>query len=177
MFQTKVVEKIKTRIVCLIPFFRKSCRLWDDVEKFSGAREVTDDNATRTQKYVTGTCFFNGKMVLWTCLIVTLYVHCLSCWLPSTAERLEMTTFVASLRLVDESGLRDHEPLGRSFDHVVCWWRVAMQVESALDWALQSTLVFSVIVWLTAVQLFESLHVLPKWFCVCLVFRWVRELF
>jgi hypothetical protein len=50
VFQTKVVEKIKTHILCLITFFRKSCRLWDNVEKFGGAREATDDNATRTHR-------------------------------------------------------------------------------------------------------------------------------
>jgi len=33
MFQTKVVEKIKTHILCLLTFSRKSCRLWDNVEK------------------------------------------------------------------------------------------------------------------------------------------------
>jgi len=33
MFQTKVVEEIKTHILCSVTFFfRKSCRLWD-VEK------------------------------------------------------------------------------------------------------------------------------------------------
>ena len=33
MFQTKVVEKIKTHILCPVTFFRKSCRLWDNLEK------------------------------------------------------------------------------------------------------------------------------------------------
>ena len=32
MFQTKVVEKIKTHILFSVTFFRKSCRLWDNVE-------------------------------------------------------------------------------------------------------------------------------------------------
>jgi len=32
MFQAKVVEKIKTYYVQLL-FFRKSCRIWDNVEK------------------------------------------------------------------------------------------------------------------------------------------------
>jgi len=34
MFQTKVVEKIKTDILCSVNYFivRKSCRLWDNVE-------------------------------------------------------------------------------------------------------------------------------------------------
>ena len=33
MFQTKVVEKIKTHILCSVTFFRKTYRLWDNVEK------------------------------------------------------------------------------------------------------------------------------------------------
>jgi len=37
MFQTKVVEKIKTHILCSITFFRKSCSLWDNVEKLRTA--------------------------------------------------------------------------------------------------------------------------------------------
>ena len=38
MFQTKVVEKIKTYILCSVNFFfRKSCRLWDNVEKYCGS--------------------------------------------------------------------------------------------------------------------------------------------
>jgi hypothetical protein len=33
MFSIKVVEKIKTHILCSITFFRKSWRLWDNIEK------------------------------------------------------------------------------------------------------------------------------------------------
>jgi hypothetical protein len=44
MFRTKFVEKIKTQIVCSKTFHRKSCRLWDNVEKYVRARQVTDDN-------------------------------------------------------------------------------------------------------------------------------------
>ena len=44
MFQTKVVEKIKTHILCSIPFLRKSYRLWDNVEKYCRAGQATDDN-------------------------------------------------------------------------------------------------------------------------------------
>jgi hypothetical protein len=32
MFQTRVVEKIKTHILCSVTFFRESCRLWDNVD-------------------------------------------------------------------------------------------------------------------------------------------------
>ena len=33
------VEKIKTHILSSDTFFRKSCRLWDNIEKCLGARE------------------------------------------------------------------------------------------------------------------------------------------
>ena len=44
MFQIKLVEKIKTHIVYSATFFRKSCRLGDNLEKFWGARESADGN-------------------------------------------------------------------------------------------------------------------------------------
>jgi hypothetical protein len=44
MFQTKVAEKIKTHILCSTTFFRKSCRLWDNVEKYCRAGQATDGN-------------------------------------------------------------------------------------------------------------------------------------
>jgi len=40
ILQTKVVEKIKTHILCSIMFFRKSYRLWDNVEKCGRARHA-----------------------------------------------------------------------------------------------------------------------------------------
>ena len=33
MFQTNVVEQLKTHILGSVTFFLKSCRLWDSVEK------------------------------------------------------------------------------------------------------------------------------------------------
>jgi hypothetical protein len=50
MFQTKVVEKIKTHILCSITFLRKSCRLWDNLWKFGKAGQVTDDNIVRRMR-------------------------------------------------------------------------------------------------------------------------------
>ena len=43
MFQTNV-KQIKTHILCSITFFRKSCRLWGNVERYGTARQATDDN-------------------------------------------------------------------------------------------------------------------------------------
>jgi hypothetical protein len=44
MFRTKVVDKFKTHILCSVTLFRKSCRLWDNVEKYRRAEQATDDN-------------------------------------------------------------------------------------------------------------------------------------
>jgi hypothetical protein len=50
MFQTKFVEKIKTHILCSATFFLKSCRLWDNVEKYGRAGQATDDNRIRRMR-------------------------------------------------------------------------------------------------------------------------------
>jgi hypothetical protein len=40
----KIVEKVKTHILCPITYFGKSCRLRDNGEKYGGAREAAHDN-------------------------------------------------------------------------------------------------------------------------------------
>ena len=51
MFQAKVVEKIKTHILCSMTFFpRKSCRLWDNVEECDRATQATDGNIIRRMR-------------------------------------------------------------------------------------------------------------------------------
>jgi hypothetical protein len=50
-FQTDVVENIKTHILRSVTFiFRKSCHLYDNVEKYFRAGQATDD------KYTDGAC-------------------------------------------------------------------------------------------------------------------------
>jgi hypothetical protein len=49
MFQTKPVEKIKTRTLYSVAFFRKSFRLWDNVEQHCRAGQATDNNMTQEQ--------------------------------------------------------------------------------------------------------------------------------
>jgi hypothetical protein len=46
MFQTKFVEK-KLTIWVSMTYFRKSYRLWDNVERYDRAGEATDDNIVR----------------------------------------------------------------------------------------------------------------------------------
>jgi hypothetical protein len=47
IFQTKTVEKTQTHILCSVSFPRKSCRLWDNVEKYGKAGQATDDNMAK----------------------------------------------------------------------------------------------------------------------------------
>jgi len=44
MFRTEVVQEIQTRILCSTTLFRKSCRLWGNVEEHCRAGQATDDN-------------------------------------------------------------------------------------------------------------------------------------
>jgi hypothetical protein len=50
MFQTEVVQKIKTNILCSITFSRKLCRLWDIVENCRWPGQTTDDNIIRRMR-------------------------------------------------------------------------------------------------------------------------------
>ena len=51
IFQTKAVEKIKTNNLCSINYvFRKSCHLWDNVEKYFTAGQDTDDYTAYEQR-------------------------------------------------------------------------------------------------------------------------------
>ena len=75
--------KIKSKHTCYVQqlfFFRKSCSLWDNVEKYYRARQVTDDNiahARYTHKICNSYCFSTAPMVARTRFNVTFYVHCL----------------------------------------------------------------------------------------------------
>jgi hypothetical protein len=97
MFQTKVVEKNKTRISSSITFPpRKSCPLSDNVEKCCKAGQTTDDNMAHahcmlgikgykytykhTLRICNNFCFLIAAMVARTCLNVTLYLHWPSSW-------------------------------------------------------------------------------------------------
>ena len=38
-FQIKLVQKMKTHILCPVIFFGKSCRVWNNAEKYGAAKE------------------------------------------------------------------------------------------------------------------------------------------
>jgi len=90
----KVVEKIKTLILCFKNFFRKSYLLWDNLEKYGRAGQATNDNIKRRmrflarklrQKYRPTLKIFplyllsTATIVTRTSLSVTLYVSFLFC--------------------------------------------------------------------------------------------------
>jgi hypothetical protein len=95
MFQTKLVKKIKTHILCSVTFSRKFCRLWDNVEKYGRAGQATDDNIIRRmriacwipklQTHTQNTCYliaFPWQQFLHErASMLTSYVHCLSCFI------------------------------------------------------------------------------------------------
>jgi hypothetical protein len=51
MFQTADAQKIKTHISCSVTFFRKSCRLWDNVGKYCTAGQATEGNIARRMRF------------------------------------------------------------------------------------------------------------------------------
>ena len=90
MFVTKFVEEIKTHVLCAVtpPPHRKSCRLWDNVEKYcrgAGHRWTISrmciacwiSKATHTLTICNTYCFSTATIVARARLIVTFYVHCL----------------------------------------------------------------------------------------------------
>jgi len=68
--------------------FSKSCRLWENVDKYCKVGQATDDNMayvlcmldTKGCKYTQSGCiiFIAATTVTWMYLIITLYVHCMS---------------------------------------------------------------------------------------------------
>jgi len=87
IFRTKIVEKIKTHILYSLTFLRKSCLLWDNVEKLCRTGRATDDDKAYAlfmldtdthSSYVTVIAFSNSTVVAPARLYVTLFVHCLS---------------------------------------------------------------------------------------------------
>jgi hypothetical protein len=49
-------KNIKTHISCTIIFLRKSCRLWERVEKYGTARRATGNNTVRRMRFA---CWIN----------------------------------------------------------------------------------------------------------------------
>jgi hypothetical protein len=44
MFQTNLIEEMKTHILCSVTLFSKMVPFWDNMEKFCRTGQATDDN-------------------------------------------------------------------------------------------------------------------------------------
>ena len=97
----------KIHILYWVTFFRKTCRLCDNVEKYGGARQATYDNiirrmrfacwiikATHTLRICNTYCSSTATVVTRTRVNITLYVHCLSCWYSLTLSNMESTAMI-----------------------------------------------------------------------------------
>jgi hypothetical protein len=100
-FRHKLLKKFTTHILCSVTFFfRKSCRLWYNLEKYGSARQATYDNIMRrmetnaklslTLRICNTNCFCTANMVARTRINVTLYVHCLSYYSYVTNQKMHI---------------------------------------------------------------------------------------
>ena len=62
----RIIEKIKTHILCSISFFRKPCRLWDNVEKCGRPKRATDDNMAHARCMLDKAMYTNSDYLLLT---------------------------------------------------------------------------------------------------------------
>ena len=94
MFQTKVVQKIKTHISCPVPFFGKSCRLWDNVEKYFRVGQATDDSMTHALCIQDNWGYKHTITICNTRVDVTSHVHCLSAYTKDGVCLLRGTNWI-----------------------------------------------------------------------------------
>ena len=103
MFQTKVVEKIKIHILCSITFFRKTCRLRENVEKYCTAGE--------RHRRKCGACALRaGYLRLKIHTLRLCNTHCFSTATMVALPRLNVT-FIRTLTVLYKCSL-DYEILG-----------------------------------------------------------------
>jgi len=109
MFQTKVVERIKTHFLSNNSFW-KSCRLWNNVEKYRRAGKVIDENTAHAH------CMLNTSGYLYSEYVI-LIVFPLQQWLHESSA---MLIYTCNACLVDYYGksFRIHT---RRFKEINVW--------------------------------------------------------
>ena len=106
MIQTKVVEKIKTQILCSITSHpRKSCSLWDNVGKHVPARQAKDDNKIWRMRTVY-------------CITKATNTQNMQCLSFSTATMVTRTRLNATFTYND-SVLKENVPTPKSSGHPI----------------------------------------------------------
>ena len=142
MFQTKVVEKIKIHFSCSVTLFRKSCRLWDNLEKYVRARQATDDN----------------KILL---------MHC-TCWISKATDM--HSEYVIVVAFPRQQWLRERTSILRYMHTVILIQRVFNAVLSAAERLTSSVAMHRCCTELLRCRLdtvftFRSTNTRAKWFC------------
>ena len=148
MFQTKVVQKIKTHILCSVTFSRKSCHLWDKAEKNVVERgrpqmaiwrfawwipKATEHTLRICNIY----CYSTTTMVARTCLIVTstdsiiLSISQIQTTVLSSGPTYDMTSYRAPQTI---------KTLSRSANCKVCKPLMFQAVDNSSQHPLQSPL-------------------------------------
>ena len=98
MFQTKFVQRIKTHVLCSVNYFRKECRLWNNMDRARPQMTMWlmrsacwIRKATNTHsEYVTIIAFSTDTTDGRTGLDITLNTHCLSrCQLLSNEYKIQ----------------------------------------------------------------------------------------
>jgi hypothetical protein len=132
IFQTKVVEKIKTHVLCSATFFHKSCRLWDNVEWYCKAGQPTDDDMAHAHCMLDNEsyrhtlsiwntyCFSTATVVMRTRLTITSYMYLLSCsiWRVSVLGKT-IIFFPASCKLGTKRPT--HKSIHQTCFNIVRW--------------------------------------------------------
>jgi hypothetical protein len=117
MFQTKVVEKIKTHILRSITCFWKSYRWRDSVEKYCRAWQATDDNMAHADcMWITNATKTHSEYII-------VIVFALQEWLHERASLLRYTYIVCLFIESLLSKVVPSRPYSWRFCFVFCsWW-------------------------------------------------------
>jgi hypothetical protein len=119
IFKTKVIEEIRRHILCsMTSFSRKSCRLWDNVEKYCRAGQATGDNMAHAYCKATNT---HSEYV------ILLIFHCNNdC--TNAPQRYVIRTLPGLFfhLCTRQIGALRYKPAGRGFDSRWCHWNFSV---------------------------------------------------
>jgi hypothetical protein len=86
----KIVEKIKTHILCFITFFWKSCCFWDNVEKYGRTGQAYSMLGNWDHRHTLRICnihsFSTATLVMQTCLLLCTFRLVNYCIYPKTRQ-------------------------------------------------------------------------------------------
>jgi len=121
IFQIKFVEKAKTHILCSVTFFRKSCRLWDNVEKCGRAGQCAGDNITRRMRFACRTTKARIKIHNQN-IQYLLFFHCNNGYANAPHCYVKRTLYIVHCTLPDMFFVSIRQELGWNGETVCSVW-------------------------------------------------------